>query len=137
MPPEFIGMIQPRLQSETHPADKRVVLDKPYLKEFAQAHEAAGFDRVLIGYYADAPDGLLIGAYVAAHTETLGLLVAHRPGFVSPTLAARSLATLDQIAMGVSRSTSSPVATMPTSAATVIFWTRTSAMRARTNMSGF
>jgi len=97
---EFIGMIQPRLQSEIHPADQSVVLDKEYLRSFAQAHEAGGFDRVLIGYYADAPDGFLLGGYVAAHTRKLGLLLAHRPGFVAPTVAARSLATLDQISDG-------------------------------------
>ena len=50
MTPEFIGMVQPRLQSETHPPDKSTVLDKDYLRAFAQAHEAGGFDRVLIGY---------------------------------------------------------------------------------------
>ena len=36
----------------------------------------------------------------AAHTERLGFLVAHRPGFVAPTLAARKFATLDQITGG-------------------------------------
>ncbi len=97
---EFIGMIQPRLQSEIHPADKSVVLDKGYLRDFARAHEEAGFDRVLIGYYADAPDGFLVGGYVAAHTTRLGLLLAHRPGFVAPTVAARALATLDHISDG-------------------------------------
>ena len=97
---EFIGMVQPRLQSEIHPADKSVVLDKGYLKAFAQAHEAGGFDRVLIGYYADAPDGFQLAGYIAAHTERLGLLLAHRPGFVAPTVAARALATLDQVSDG-------------------------------------
>jgi len=97
---EFIGMVQPRLQSEIHPANKSVILDKPYLKDFAQAHEAAGFNRVLIGYYADAPDGFLLGGYIAAHTQKLGLLLAHRPGFVAPTVAARALATLDHVSDG-------------------------------------
>jgi alkanesulfonate monooxygenase len=97
---EFIGMIQPRPQSEIHPADPAIVLDKAYLKNFAQAHEAGGFDRVLIGYYSDAPEGTLIASYVAAHTTRLGLLLAHRPGFVAPTLAARQLATLDQLSDG-------------------------------------
>jgi alkanesulfonate monooxygenase len=97
---EFIGMIQPRKQSEIHPADKSVVLDKAYLKAFAQAHEAGGFDRVLIGYYADAPEGFQLGGYIAAHTQRLGLLLAHRPGFTAPTLAARALATLDQVSDG-------------------------------------
>jgi alkanesulfonate monooxygenase len=97
---EFIGMIQPRLQSEIHPADRSIILDKPYLRAFARAHQAAGFDRVLIGYYADAPDGFMIGADIAAHTETLGLLLAHRPGFVAPPVTARALATLDQLSDG-------------------------------------
>lgn len=100
MTPEFIGMVQPRLQSETHPPDKSIVLDKAYLRAFAQAHEAGGFDRVLIGYYADAPDGILLASSIAAQTERLGLLLAHRPGFVAPTVAARALATLDQVSDG-------------------------------------
>lgn len=97
---EFIGMLQPRVQSEIHPPDRSIVLDRGYLRDFARAHEAGGFDRVLIGYYSDAPDGLLIGGYVAEQTEHLGLLIAHRPGFVAPTLAARAFATLDQLSRG-------------------------------------
>ena len=30
------------------------------------------------------PDGLQVAAYAAAHTERLGFLIAHRPGFVAP-----------------------------------------------------
>jgi alkanesulfonate monooxygenase len=33
-------------------------------------------------------------------TERLGVLLAHRPGFVAPTLAARQFATLDQFSAG-------------------------------------
>ncbi len=100
MTPEFIGMIQQRPQSETHPADPSVVLDRGFIRDFAQAHERAGFDRILIGYYADAPDGFGVATWAAAHTERLGLLLAHRPGFVAPTLAARQFATLDQLSGG-------------------------------------
>ncbi len=60
----------------------------------------AAFDRVLVGYYSDAPDGMLVGGYIADQTERLGLLIAHRPGFVAPTLAARAFATLDQLSNG-------------------------------------
>jgi len=98
--PEFIGMVQPRPQSEIHPADRSIVLDRGYLRDFARAHEEGGFDRVLVGYYSDAPDGLLVGGYIAEQTERLGLLIAHRPGFVAPTLAARAFATLDQLSNG-------------------------------------
>ncbi len=96
---EFIGMIHHRQASEIHPPPPMIV-DRGYIKDFAQAAEAGGFDRVLVGYFADGPDGFLIAAAAAAHTERLGFLVAHRPGFVAPTLAARKFATLDQITGG-------------------------------------
>lgn len=35
-----------------------------------------------------------------ARTDRLGLLVAHRPGFIAPTLAARGFATLDRFTRG-------------------------------------
>ena len=38
--------------------------------------------------------------HAADVTERLGLMIAHRPGFTQPTLAARQLATLDQLTGG-------------------------------------
>ncbi|WP_331769461.1 LLM class flavin-dependent oxidoreductase (plasmid) [Embleya sp. NBC_00888] len=99
MPVEFIGMIGTTDVSETRPAAGPVV-DADYTRRFARAHEEAGFDRILIGYGSGTPEGGQVAAHVAAHTERLGLLVAHRPGFVAPTLAARSFATLDQFSAG-------------------------------------
>jgi alkanesulfonate monooxygenase len=99
MPVEFIGMISTRDQSEIRRSAGPVV-DRDYVRRFSRAHEDAGFDRVLIGYSSSQPDGLQVAAYAAAHTERLGFLVAHRPGFVAPTLAARSLASLDQFSGG-------------------------------------
>ncbi|MGA8195663.1 MAG: LLM class flavin-dependent oxidoreductase, partial [Acetobacteraceae bacterium] len=96
---EFIGMISHRHASEIHPPGP-AVLDRGYIRDFAQAAEAASFDRVLVGYFSDGPDGFLLAAAAAAHTERLGYLIAHRPGFVAPTLAARKFATLDQITGG-------------------------------------
>ena len=66
---EFIGMI------------------RGYIRDFAQAAEAGGFDRLLVGYDSDAPDGFLVAASAASHTDRIGFLVAHRPGFVAPTVA--------------------------------------------------
>jgi alkanesulfonate monooxygenase SsuD/methylene tetrahydromethanopterin reductase-like flavin-dependent oxidoreductase (luciferase family) len=99
MPVEFIGMISTQDQSETRPSSGPVI-DKDYVRRFARAHEDAGFDRVLIGYNSSQPDGTQVAAYAAAHTERLGFLVAHRPGFMAPTLAARTFATLDQFTGG-------------------------------------
>jgi len=99
MPVEFIGMISTRDQSETRHAPGPVI-DRDYVRRFARAHEDAGFDRVLIGYASSQPDGTQVAAYAAAHTDRLSFLVAHRPGFVAPTLAARTFATLDQFTGG-------------------------------------
>ena len=96
---EFIGMIHQREASEII-APPPVIFDRGYVKDFARAAEAGGFDKVLVGYYSDGPDGFLLAASAAAHTEKLGFLVAHRPGFVAPTLAARKFATLDQMTGG-------------------------------------
>jgi alkanesulfonate monooxygenase len=99
MPVEFIGMIGTKDQSETRNTAGPVI-DRDYVRRFSRAHEDAGFDRVLIGYASSQPDGTQVAAYAAAHTERLGFLVAHRPGFVAPTLAARTFATLDQFTGG-------------------------------------
>jgi alkanesulfonate monooxygenase len=96
---EFIGMIGTQLASEIH-APAGAIVDPAYTKRFARAHEDGGFDRILIGYGSGWPEGTQVAAYAAAHTERLGLLVAHRPGFVAPTLAARTFATLDQLSGG-------------------------------------
>jgi alkanesulfonate monooxygenase len=99
MPVEFIGMIGTKEQSEIRNTAGPVI-DRAYVRRFSRAHEDAGFDRVLIGYASSQPDGTQVAAYAAAHTERLGFLIAHRPGFVAPTLAARTFATLDQFTQG-------------------------------------
>ncbi len=75
-------------------------VDGDYILEFARAHEESGFDLALTGYSSSAPDGFEVAGYAAAHTSRLGYLIAHRPGFVAPTLAARKAATLDQLTGG-------------------------------------
>jgi alkanesulfonate monooxygenase len=99
MPVEFIGMIATRPGSETD-VRKGPSIDRAFLEQFARAHDEGGFDRVLIGYGSSQPDGLQVAAYAAAHTERLTFLIAHRPGFVAPTVAARAFATLDQLTEG-------------------------------------
>jgi len=96
---EFIGMIQPQKISETHAA-QGPALDIDYLRNFAQAHEASAFDRILVPYHSTSPDALLTVAYAASVTRRVHFMLAHRPGFVAPTLAARQLATLDQLTGG-------------------------------------
>jgi alkanesulfonate monooxygenase len=76
------------------------VIDTGYLTNIAKAHDRAGFDRVLIGYGAVGPEGWALASHVLSVTSRLGVLVAHRPGFVQPALLARQAATLDQLTGG-------------------------------------
>lgn len=99
MPVEMIGWIAPRVSSELVSAEGPP-FDRAVITQTAQIHEQAGFDRVLIGYFSDAPDGFMVGAHAAAVTDKLGFLLAHRPGFVAPTVAARKLASFDQLSEG-------------------------------------
>jgi len=99
MPVDFTGLVAHNNPSEASPRAFGD-FDRDYLKRLAQAHEASGFDRVLIGYGSIFPDGLHLGTYVTAVTERLGVMLAHRPGFVAPTLAARTFATIDQLSNG-------------------------------------
>ena len=96
---EFIGMIQTRKVSETH-APQGPIIDIDYVEQFARAHEAAGFDRILVPHHSTSPDALLTVAHAASVTSKVHFMLAHRPGFVSPTLAARQLATLDHYSGG-------------------------------------
>ena len=96
---QFLGMIGHRLSSETI-APVGPIFDRDYIVRFAQTHEAAGFDRLLVGHWSDQPDGFLVTALAGLSTQKIGFLLAHRPGFVSPTLAARKFATLEHLLGG-------------------------------------
>src|SRR6218665_606428 len=96
---EFIGLIAPQEGSESQ-APHGPIVDVAFIKAFAQAQEYGGFDKVLLAVNTSAPDSLVLASYVAAVTDKIGLLVAHRPGFQAPTFAARQLATLDHLSHG-------------------------------------
>ena len=84
-----------------NPADEIPAgIDPEYIAEFSLAHEASGFDKVLIGYSSATAEGFGVAGYAASRTSKLGYLIAHRPGFVAPTLLARQAATLDQLTGG-------------------------------------
>src|ERR1700731_2929263 len=100
MPVEMIGWIASRVSSELIPASGPP-FSAEVIAETARIHERAGFDRVLIGYFSDEPPaGFRVGGRAAAVTERLSFLLAPRPGFVAPPVAARKLATLHQLSDG-------------------------------------
>ena len=96
---EFIGYVSHQESSEIHLPEGPAV-NPSWIAAVAQAHEYGGFDRVLIAHSSASPDGFQIASFVAQQTQRLGILLAHRPGFVAPTLAARQLATLDHFSAG-------------------------------------
>lgn len=75
---EFIGLIGPHESSESQ-APRGPQVDLGFIKAFAQAQEYAGFDKALLAVNTSAPDSMILASYVAALTERIGLLVAHRP----------------------------------------------------------
>ncbi|MGW2330432.1 LLM class flavin-dependent oxidoreductase [Streptomyces sp. NPDC001700] len=64
-----------------------------YLTQIARAAEDLGFVGALTPTGAWCEDAWLTTAMVSQHTERLKFLVAFRPGFVSPTLAAQMAST--------------------------------------------
>jgi alkanesulfonate monooxygenase len=102
MPVEFVGMIGVRPEGADGAAVHVIggAIDPVWVRDFSRAHESAGFDKVLVGYTATAAEGFVVASHAASQTQRLGFLIAHRPGFVAPTLAARTAATLDQFSGG-------------------------------------
>src|SRR6204780_2868654 len=94
----MIGVTPPRSDATLHVIEGG--LTPGYVIDAARAHEAAGFDMVLVGYSSSSAEGFLVALHAAAHTERLGYLIAHRPGFVAPTLMARKIATFDHLTQG-------------------------------------
>jgi alkanesulfonate monooxygenase len=98
-PVEFIGFTFHYEMSEIIPT-RHNAFDTEFIRRSAQAQEAGGFSRVLTPFASTFPENLLICQLAGSVTKRLKMLVAHRPGFMSPTWAARQLATLDHLTNG-------------------------------------
>jgi alkanesulfonate monooxygenase len=91
MPVEFISAISPTLGGG---------FDVDYARRYAHALDDGGFDYTLVAYHSSSADANQLAQFVANHTERLKPMLAHRPGVIFPTHAARTFATLDQISKG-------------------------------------
>src|SRR5690348_9602991 len=94
---EIIGMIATQEASEILPAQGPLI-DADFTARFARVHEEGGFDRILIGYGTYWADGWQVANHVARATDRIKLLLAHRPGFVAPSLTARQAVSFDHLA---------------------------------------
>ncbi|MCU1785260.1 LLM class flavin-dependent oxidoreductase [Pseudomonas sp. 13B_2.1_Bac1] len=70
------------------------------IQQKARLEEADGLDSALVTVASAWPDPWLVAGYALSSTSTLRITVAHRPGVTQPTVAARSLATLDRLSQG-------------------------------------
>ncbi|MEA9985612.1 LLM class flavin-dependent oxidoreductase [Subtercola sp. RTI3] len=96
---EFISAINVNRSNELNGlADP--TLDPSYLKRYARVLEDGGFDYTLVPYGSPGHDPFIIAAAVTQHTEKLKPIVALRPNTIYPTVAAKALATLDQLSGG-------------------------------------
>ena len=82
----------------------RRVLTRPaslaYLGQIARAAEQSGFDAVLTPTGAACEDAWITTAALLPLTERLRFLVAFRPGFLLPTLAAQQAASFQRLSGG-------------------------------------
>jgi alkanesulfonate monooxygenase len=96
---EFIGYVGHFNSSETVQREGPAI-DLDHIEAMAKAQEYVGFDRILVAFSSTSAESILIAQHVANVTQRLKLMIAHRPGFTAPTLAARQFATLDHISRG-------------------------------------
>lgn len=75
-------------------------LDRGELTGLARAVEAAGIDRLLLRDRGGKQDVAALASYILHATSTLGVAVEHRAGTLEPEIAARQIATLDQLSGG-------------------------------------
>ncbi|HWU01193.1 MAG TPA: LLM class flavin-dependent oxidoreductase [Novosphingobium sp.] len=99
MPVEITGLVSHNSGTPLYPAAQGE-FDPQAIVESARAQEAAGYDRVLIANNSLMPDSHNIATFVLSHTTRLKVLLAHRPGFIAPTMAARMLTTVDRLSGG-------------------------------------
>lgn len=100
MPVEFISAVHTDSGASGPAAASRTGLDVDHLRRYARALDDGGFDHTLVAYHSASPDAFQIAQFVATHTERVRPILAHRPGVIFPTHAARALATLDRISDG-------------------------------------
>jgi alkanesulfonate monooxygenase len=67
---------------------------------FCREAEQGGIDSVLVDIGSGKPDSMVLGMALAASTERLKFMVAHRPGLMSPTLFAQQVNTFSTLGSG-------------------------------------
>jgi alkanesulfonate monooxygenase len=101
MPTEFISLTSPNASTELNPLrGPNEPIDPAYLVRYAKSLDDYDFNYTLVPYDSSWFDPFTIGATIAAATKKLKVIIALRPNTLYPTVAAKALATLDQLSAG-------------------------------------
>ncbi|KKY16827.1 putative alkanesulfonate monooxygenase [Phaeomoniella chlamydospora] len=99
MPVEFISAAFPNASNEINPIPGAGA-DPDFLVRYARVLDEYGFNYTLIPYDSSSFDPFTIGATILAVTKKINVIIALRPNTLYPTVAAKALATLDQLGRG-------------------------------------
>jgi alkanesulfonate monooxygenase len=100
MPVEFISATHTTPTTEASAGGRRSSFDVDYTRRFVRALDDGGFDWTLVAYSSGSVDAEQLAQFVLNNSERVAPMLAHRPGFVFPTRAAKAFAALDQIGRG-------------------------------------
>jgi alkanesulfonate monooxygenase len=96
---EFISAINVNPGNELN-GFKDARIDPKYVTKYARVLEDGGFDYTLVPYFSGGQDPFTLATAITSVTERLKPIIALRPNTVYPTVAAKALATLDQLSGG-------------------------------------
>lgn len=102
MPTEFISLAFPNPSTELAPlgSARGSIVDTEYLQRYARNLDDYDFNYTLQPYDSGGFDPFTTGTVIATATKKLKIIIALRPNTLYPTVAAKALATLDQISNG-------------------------------------
>lgn len=100
MPVEFISATHTTPTTEATAGGRQTGFDIDYTRRFVRALDDGGFDWTLVAYGSPTADSAQVAQFVVSNSERVKPMLAHRPGFVFPTLAAKAFAAIDQIGRG-------------------------------------
>lgn len=99
MPTEFISVTFPNASTELNPIPDASI-DPDYLVRYARSLDDYDFNYTLVPYGSSSFDPFTIGATILSVTKNIKVIIALRPNTLPPTVAAKALATLDQLSRG-------------------------------------
>lgn len=99
MPTEFISVTFPNASTEINPIPNAGI-DPTFLVRYARSLDDYGYNYTLVPYDSSSYDPFTIGATIASVTKNVKVIIALRPNTLYPTVAAKALATLDQLSSG-------------------------------------